>query len=278
MSDKNMLNVDKHVRYCVIIMGMLGLLAGCAGTRSDPVKMHPQQASQVRSYTVQRGDTLYAISVKYDMDYREIAKLNHLGDPAHIKAGMHLVLQEPVNTHHSLAPKDRLRKLPPSAAMRSEKSGQTPELSQSGRQKEYGVKNTAEATASDKIEWQWPAKGEVINGFSDRPLGNKGIDISGKRGEPVLAAADGSVVYVGSGLVGYGRMVIIRHGDRYLSVYAHNEELLVHEGDKVRSGQVIARLGESGTSRFELHFEIRRAGHPVNPEHLLPRSIHQAGL
>ncbi len=262
----------------LVVIAIVAVIAGCVAPRTAGMAAQTTPTSEPRIYIVQRGDTLYAISVKYDLDYREIAKNNHIRNPAHIWAGMRLVLGGGSRGRQNSVDSDGSKNIQKHAVIRSEKSVRATEVSQSERQKEYDVKNTTEAFASDKIEWQWPVKGKVIHGFSDRPLGNKGIDISGKRGEPVFAAADGSVVYVGSGLVGYGRMVIIRHGERYLSVYAHNDVLLVHEGDKVHSGQVIARLGESGTNQFELHFEIRKEGHPVDPERFLPRSIHQVGL
>ena len=118
--------------------------------------------------------------------------------------------------------------------------------------------------------WQWPAQGALIRPFTTRGVEHKGIDIQGKIGEPVVAANSGKVVYAGSGLVGYGQLLIVRHDDRYLSAYGHNSRLLVREGDTVKGGQRIAELGDTGTSSPRLHFEIRRDGQPVDPLVLLP--------
>jgi lipoprotein NlpD len=128
------------------------------------------------------------------------------------------------------------------------------------------------AAAAPAIEaepaWAWPANGGVIAGFDEQR--NKGLGLSGKAGDPVLAAADGRVMYAGSGLRGYGNMVIIKHNDTYLSAYAHNQTLLVKEDQVVKKGQPIAEMGSSDTDQVKLHFEIRRKGKPVDPARLLP--------
>lgn len=118
--------------------------------------------------------------------------------------------------------------------------------------------------------WSWPAKGQVAGRFGGTGLAGKGIDILGKRGEPVRAAADGTIVYAGSGLVGYGKLLIVRHDDTYISAYAHNERFLVAEGDAVKGGQPIAEMGASSAERDKLHFEIRERGKPVDPLKFLP--------
>ncbi|MEJ2687901.1 MAG: peptidoglycan DD-metalloendopeptidase family protein, partial [Gammaproteobacteria bacterium] len=121
------------------------------------------------------------------------------------------------------------------------------------------------------LHWEWPTKGPVIQGYDPEQIGKKGITLGGRMGQPVRAAAGGRVVYSGSGLVGYGRLIIIKHDKDYLSAYANNSKLLVKEGERVRRGQVIARLGSSGINRVALHFEIRRDGKPVNPLRYLPK-------
>ena len=117
--------------------------------------------------------------------------------------------------------------------------------------------------------WRWPTSGRVMRGYS--PNVHKGIDIAGKRGDDVRAAAAGVVVYAGTGIVGFGELLIVKHNDIYLSAYGHNDRLLVAEGETVRAGQVIAEKGSSGTDTVKLHFEIRREGKPVDPQRLLPR-------
>jgi lipoprotein NlpD len=119
--------------------------------------------------------------------------------------------------------------------------------------------------------WKWPAQGKLIRGYSTTGTVHRGIDLKGKLGEPVYAANSGVVVYAGSGLKGYGNLVIVKHNEYYLSAYGHNSELLVSEGDKVKSGQQIAKIGDTGTNELKLHFEIRRDGKPVDPTRLLPK-------
>ena len=121
------------------------------------------------------------------------------------------------------------------------------------------------------VRWRWPADGELVQRFSSAGSGPRGIAIAGRRGASVVAAADGTVVYKGVGLTGYGKLLIIKHNDRWLSAYAHNDNLLVKEGEQVKSGQKIATMGSSGTFRTQLHFEIRRDGQPVDPLPLLPK-------
>ena len=121
----------------------------------------------------------------------------------------------------------------------------------------------------DKIEWVWPAKGKIVGTFSET-ANLKGIDIAGSAGQPVLASASGTVVYAGSGLRGYGKLVIVKHNGTYLSAYAHNREILVKEGDKVAKGQKIAEMGNTDATEVKLHFEIRRKGKPMDPVPYLP--------
>ena len=121
------------------------------------------------------------------------------------------------------------------------------------------------------MSWIWPVKGPLIQGFSTTGVINKGIDLAGTKGEPVLAAADGKVVYSGTGLVGYGNLIIIKHNETYLSAYGHNSKLLLKEGQWAKAGQKIAEIGSTGTQRDKLHFEIRRNGKPVDPLQYLPK-------
>lgn len=149
---------------------------------------------------------------------------------------------------------------------------QKPSKGYVGASKQNVNKTTSStAAANDKIsKWFWPTRGRVIRNFSAGDQGNRGIDIAGQRGQPVTATAAGTVVYSGNALRGYGNLVIIKHNDDYLSAYAHNDQLLVHEGQAVKAGQKIATMGSSGTSSVRLHFEIRYQGKSVNPRHYLP--------
>jgi lipoprotein NlpD len=129
---------------------------------------------------------------------------------------------------------------------------------------------TGQSQTVSNVNWRWPHVGTVIAGYSTSGKVNKGIDIAGKAGDSVRAAASGNVVYAGSGLLGYGNLIIVNHNEHYLSAYAHNRKILVQEGEDVKAGQVIAELGNSGTDRPKLHFEIRKNGNPVDPAHYLP--------
>ncbi len=120
------------------------------------------------------------------------------------------------------------------------------------------------------VHWRWPARGNLLDRFMAGDATKQGIDIGGNAGEPVVAASDGVVVYSGSGLVGYGELVIIKHSDEWLSAYGHNRKRLVQEGQRVKAGQPIAEMGSTGAPRDELHFEIRRNGRPVDPLQFLP--------
>ena len=126
------------------------------------------------------------------------------------------------------------------------------------------------AASSSRVRWQWPAKGSLLSSFDSKLVGRKGISITGKPGDPVRAAASGKVVYAGSGLAGYGRLIIIKHNQEFLSAYAHNRKLIAKEGDWVKGKQVIARMGNSSASRTLLYFEIRKDGAPVDPLKYLP--------
>jgi lipoprotein NlpD len=142
-------------------------------------------------------------------------------------------------------------------------SGAKPEVKNDEKPVEAAV------TGPDEINWIWPASGKTIGTFSEG--GNKGVDIAGKAGDPVIASADGKVVYSGEGLRGYGKLVIIKHNATYLSAYAHNQTVLVKEGQSVSKGQKIAEMGSSGTDKVKLHFEVRRQGKPVDPLKYLPQ-------
>ncbi len=253
--------MHNDARMSRLIWVLFLTLAAC---RSAPgprvIDLHPATPVARRNldaqgcYRVQAGDTLYSIALSFDKDYRVLRKINHLPSNDRIYPGMHLCL------HDSLA-----------RSSSAESKIVAPPLPQ--RKIALHVKNPTPQQMTVQglpLRWSWPVHGRIVGTFSKQALGNKGIDILGKRGESVHAAADGRVVYCGSGLVGYGRLIILKHAGAYLSAYAHNESMLVHEGEMVKRGQVIARLGASGADRDALHFEIRKAGRPVDPRDFLP--------
>ena len=207
-----------------------------------------------RSYLVKRGDTLHSIAWRYGIDYKKLARWNRLRDPNRIFVGQRLSLRPPP------VKKRQATRAKPSATARAKsvtkKRNTTPA-------------RVARRSANRRLKWTWPARGEVYPAAS--ALGTKGIEIHGKRGAPVLAAAPGTVVYEGSGLRGYGQLIIIKHNDEYLSAYAHNDRLLVREGAKVQAGQKIAEMGDSDAKQVMLHFEIRRDGKAIEPLRHLPR-------
>lgn len=217
------------------------------------------------------GDTLYSIALRYEKDYQELAVLNHLDARYTIHPGQRLRLRggapvaPPPARPVASAPAPRRPAAPvmetpkPSVTKRS----MTPTIVTQSEVRES-------SPASAPPPWNWPAKGTITGRFGASGITGKGLDIAGKRGDSVVAAASGVVVYAGSALVGYGRLLIIRHDDNYISAYAHNDRFLVKEGERVRPGQVIAEMGASGTDRDKLHFEIRERGKPVDPLRFLP--------
>jgi lipoprotein NlpD len=199
-------------------------------------------------HRVHTGETLYSIAWRYGLDYRQLAMLNKISPAYHVRSGEKLYLR--AGAHSVVAPVQQMI------------------ISQPVPQTQPDFNVDREPTASVNY-WQWPAHGRVLGGFSNT---NKGLNIAGTLGAPVYAAAGGKVVYSGHGLRGYGNLIIIKHNSLFLTAYAHNSKNLVLEGQFVKSGQIIAEMGKTGTTRVMLHFEIRREGLPVNPLDYLGRS------
>jgi lipoprotein NlpD len=247
-------------------------------------------------YVVKPGDTLNGISRQTGVALRDLIAWNGLSSPNQIAPGMELRVTPPdgVQVRPVVPPEGvEVRPVAPAAppvpaagapvVKDSPRGGKVPYSDQAWSQAQAGDGAAAPAPkpevppptpapesrpAAPIGDWLWPAEGKVITTFSE---GNgKGIDIAGKAGDPVLAAAAGKVVYAGSGLRGYGKLVIIKHDDSFLSAYAHNRQLLVNEGQAVSKGQKIAELGNTDADRPKLHFELRRQGKPVDPLKYLP--------
>lgn len=254
------------------------LLSACSSSNYAPVTNGWSNANAAsRSYRVQHDDTLYSIAFRYGLDYRKLAEVNHISSPYHIVTGQMLVLLPEANDTLTstastsapvitgAAPITKITSQPVVSSPIVTKSAVKPAVITSPP-----VISAPEVNSTGPVgKWLWPASGRVIQTFSDTYGGNKGIDIAGKLGDPVKATASGRVVYSGSGLRGYGLLLIIKHNSEYLSAYAHNSKLLVKEGDAVRAGQTIALMGSTGASRVLLHFEIREAGKPVDPLKML---------
>lgn len=217
-------------------------------------------------YYVRGGDTLYSISWRYGLDFRSVARTNGVASPYTIFPGQKLYLKSkpPAKVKASTS------KYSQSKTSSSKSTAYKPPPS-TPIQKPVAVSKPKAETASPGAKvskWRWPTKGKVTRGYSSTV--HKGIDISGKRGDSIYAVAAGRVVYAGTGIVGYGELLIVKHNDIYLSAYGHNQRLLVSEGAQVGAGQKIAEKGSSGTDSVKLHFEIRKEGKPVDPQKLLP--------
>lgn len=244
----------------------------------------PAAAAEARPgfYTVRPGDTLIRIALDQGVGWREVARWNGLDNPNLIEVGQVLRVAAPTEAPATrpVAPVAKVETKPldakppvasaPSAGMTASAGAASAATSAASAPAVAPVPAAggAPAAASD-VNWAWPAPGAVIASF-DEQRNNNGLAIGGKAGEPVLAAADGTVMYAGSGIRGYGNMIVIKHNDTFLSAYAHNQVLLVKEDQVVRRGQQIAQMGNTESDAVKLHFEIRRRGKPVDPARLLP--------
>ena len=265
--------------------------ASSSSTKSVKPEYGPK-LSVGEPYTVKRGDTLYAIAFRLGIDFRQLAARNGIKSPYTISVGQVLATSEPVvvasgqsraRGSASAQSNSGTQSSKPKSKSSSSKGTATKAVSKpasAATPKTKSVARTAskpqKKSASKSVEpsrpvsrWRWPSRGKVIRTFAANV--HKGIDIAGKRGDPVTSAAAGKVVYAGAGVTGYGSLIIVKHNDTYLSAYGHNERLLVSEGSVVNAGQQIATMGSSGTNSVKLHFELRRQGKPVDPLTLLPK-------
>jgi lipoprotein NlpD len=230
-------------------------IQGCSSSSSKP-------QARPSTYKIVKGDTLFSIAWRYGIKYQDLAKYNGISSPYKIHPNQVLRLYpKPSSTKVIVASKSSPAKTNVTYSKNNRSNNKTGGL----------VHNKNNRHQAGAIVWHWPSKGSVLKHFGGDKTLNKGIDIGGNLGEPVLAAAVGEVVYAGSGLRGYGKLLIVRHSDSFLSAYAHNNRLLVKEGDFVKAGQKIADMGSSGTNGVKLHFEIRRDGNPEDPMKYLPR-------
>ncbi|MFC5570632.1 peptidoglycan DD-metalloendopeptidase family protein [Lysobacter yangpyeongensis] len=222
---------------------------------------------------VERGETLYGIAFRNGIDVRDLAAWNGIGAPYTIYPGQILRLYPRRGTTAATRPATtppRPATTPPTQPATSQTAPDRPVATRPTTPPVTTPPPPAPAPASD-IRWRWPAEGTLLNRFVAGEPTKQGIDITGDGGTPVNAAADGVVVYSGSGLVGYGELVIIKHSDAWLSAYGHNRARMVNEGAIVKAGQQIAVMGRTGAPRDMLHFEIRYNGKPVDPLLYLPK-------
>jgi lipoprotein NlpD len=247
-----------------------------SGGRSAEVKTLPgaENAGKPGYYTVQPGDTLFRIALDSGQTWRDVQAWNSLANPNVIEVGQVLRVAPPVGTAAAAAPNGVTAAPVASATVVSR-----PLVSTATNTATAAVNPTpapapapaapATVPAGDAVNFIWPAQGAVVANFDEAK--NKGVAIGGKVGDPVLAAADGRVVYAGAGLRGYGNLIILKHNNTYLTAYAHNQALLVREDQAVKQGQKIAEMGSSDADRVKLHFEVRRQGKPVDPIAFLPK-------
>jgi len=265
--------VTRQVKLFGILIAYVAVfftLFACSSTpsRAPVADRRAPPGERVQYHIVAKGETLYSIAWRYNLDYKVLARANGVGLSYNIYPGQRLTLD--VAAPVAIPPKT-VSKAPPVKPTSPPKPKSTTTKPRSIKTSPVASTKTPKTSSKSPSSWIWPAKGKLIATFSSNKGLNKGIDISGKLGEPVHAAAGGTVVYSGSGLRGYGKLLIIKHSDKYLSAYAHNKRLLVREGDRVKAGDKIAEMGSTGTDAVKLHFEIRYDGNPVDPLRFLPR-------
>ena len=261
------------------------------------------------TYKVNKGDTMFLIAYLTGMDVKDLASMNNMKEPYSLSVGQTLKISNcstktvtttvPVKTTAPAAPaepevtytpgangtqigsdgtvigpiKSGVGNGEPSKPVFTNNTPSTPATTTTQVETTNNIPVNAHVVApvASNIAWQWPTQGNVIQGFSNTDGGNKGVDISGSRGQAVKAAASGRVVYAGNALRGYGNLIIIKHNDDFLSAYAHNDKILVSDQQEVKAGQEIAKMGSTGTNAVKLHFEIRYKGKSVDPVRYLPR-------
>jgi lipoprotein NlpD len=288
----------------VLLVSVLLILGGCSSGYAPVSDLSITQNNRVEivrssrnkrapaTYRVRSGDTLYSIAWRYGLDYRELSNINNIGQDFRINVGQKLRLKAPqaasktaatssVNNSANAAGQESDLKVPQVATQSNTRVGNAKVQVPSNTEKQLATVKSAKPSSSgvsvssysntQKVSWQWPTNGNLIGKYSSSNNINKGINLEGKRGDPVYAAATGKVVYAGSGLLGYGNLIIINHNKEYLSAYAHNSRILVKENDNVNVGAQVAEIGNSGATRMMLHFEIRKDGKPVNPLQYLPK-------
>lgn len=226
---------------CCLIMALL--LVGCSGSKSSDGGSYSGSV-----YTVKRGDTLYRIARATGTSVKDLARLNNIAAPYTIEVGQKLKVSSSATAKKS------------SSKSRGKTAAATPS---------YTVPKSSWPPVGQRC-WVWPASGKVVTPYSTAEGGNKGIDIAGTRGSPVYASDAGKVVYVGNQLRGYGNLIMIKHGEDYITAYAHNDTMVVNNGQNVKAGQKIATMGSTGSNTVALHFQIRYRATAIDPVRYLP--------
>ncbi len=282
------------LKVFVILITSVFLSSCLSVSQQAPVSSRiPPPSTKISQHIVAPGETLYSIAWRYGLDYKKLARANGINSRYKIFPGQSILLSDKVSPKYRSKPiasrpkasnktSSRIQKpaTKTSQNKRTTKPARTiaPKKQIASTRSEKKSKTLKASPSSSKksgpVRWRWPAKGIVTTNFHRQKGLRRGIDIGGKKGESVNAAASGKVVYAGSGLRGYGKLIIIKHNEIYLSAYAHNNQLRVSEGDFVKVGQRIADIGSTGIgtqAKPRLHFQIRRDGKPIDPLPLLPR-------
>ena len=303
--------ITGHIALVATLLALAGCATNTPAPVVERSAPSAETAATRNTYVVKRGDTVYSIAREHKMDFRELIALNGIESPNRISPGTVLkikptadvvsgdsavvttapivsdvVVERPLGEAGEVSPSadtDGLKREPKAgkepysdealAQAQNPNAGAVkatePSAANGGETKPEAKPADAAATGPDELNWIWPANGKIVGTFSEG--GIKGVDIAGKAGDPVIAASDGKIVYSGTGLRGYGKLVIIKHNATYLSAYAHNQTILVKEGQTVSKGQKIAEMGNSDAEQVMLHFEVRRQGKPVDPLKYLPQ-------
>ena len=249
-----------------------GLIQQAPGASVDTSAVKPlpgaENAGKPGYYTVKPGDTMIRIGLENGQNWRDIVRWNGLENPNIIEVGQVLRVVPPGVDPSAVVTRPVTSGTLASAAPAPASSASAPRPAASAPVAAAAPAPAAAPGSDEDVGWIWPAQGTLVGTFDEAK--NKGFDISGKAGDPIVASADGRVVYAGAGLRGYGNLIILKHNNTFLTAYAHNQTLLVKEDQSVKKGQKIAEMGNSDADRVKLHFEIRRQGKPVDPARYLP--------
>ena len=242
-----------------------------------PLSKRVKNSITATEYIVKKGETLYSIAWRSNTDVRHLASTNNIVAPYRIYPGQKIYLsKKAAQTSKNKASAESFQKKEQTVVKKTVASSKKQAYGGSASGQKISKKSSSNSRSTSSFskkvnQWRWPVKGPVIGTYSSSQQGNKGIDIAGKRGDKIKAAADGQVVYAGDVLRGYGKLIIIKHNDDYLSAYAHNDAILVKEQQIVKVGDVIAKMGDTDSQRVMLHFEVRFRGQSVNPMKYLPK-------
>jgi lipoprotein NlpD len=242
---------------------------GCASAPTvKPVRVSYFNGSVPPYYTVKSGDSLSKIAMRYQLDYHDIARLNQIGGDYLIQVGQRLRLTS--SGASTSAQPIAMTPVQPLSVKPLVSSPSIPQSSLTASTNPVSAPLSSQANAAYGNTWRWPTDNMILQDFEPRKQ-IKGIRFSGQAGDPVRAAADGTVIYAGNGLPEYGNLILIQHASGYITAYAHNQKLLVQEKARVTGGQDIAEMGSTGTNQVMLEFQVRLNGKPMNPRLVLPK-------